>query len=68
MYYYGTNLDARFAVPDFWPKPEQTHRIPHEREEIHAERERLKEKRLWLREKRLQMQRKDGGGEGEGSS
>lgn len=42
MYYFGTNLDGKFSVPDFWPKPEQTHRIPYEREEIKAELERLK--------------------------
>lgn len=51
--YFGTNLDQRFAVPDFWPRPEETHRIPFERAEIVAEMERLKRKRLWLREQRL---------------
>ena len=54
MYYYGTNLDRRFSVPDFWPKPEQTNRIPFEKEEIKSELKRLKERRLWLREKRLE--------------
>ncbi|KAF4626539.1 hypothetical protein G7Y89_g11618 [Cudoniella acicularis] len=69
MYYYGTNLDKRFSVPDFWPKPEQTHRIPFEREEIKSELERLRERRLFLREKRLgENQGKSGGGSGEGSS
>lgn len=53
MYYYGTNLDNRFSVPDFWPKPEQTNKIPFEKEEIHAELERLKARRLVLREQRL---------------
>ncbi|KAJ4347941.1 uncharacterized protein N0V89_009313 [Didymosphaeria variabile] len=42
MYYFGTNLDGKFSVPDFWPKPEQTHRIPYDREDIKAELERLK--------------------------
>ena len=37
MYYFGTNLDSRFKVPDFWPKPESTYKIPFEREEIEAE-------------------------------
>ncbi len=55
MYYYGTNLDRRFSVPDFWPKPEQTNRIPFEREEIHSELERLRQRRLFLREKRLEQ-------------
>lgn len=55
-YYYGTNLDQKFSTPDFWPKPEQTHKIPFEREEIKSELERLREKRLWIRERRLAMQ------------
>ncbi|KAI1000790.1 hypothetical protein K3495_g7409 [Podosphaera aphanis] len=56
MYYYGTNLDNRFSVPGFWPKPEESYKIPFEREEIKAELERLKRKRLELREKRLQSE------------
>jgi len=71
MYYYGTNLDKRFSVPDFWPKPEQTNRIPFEKEEIHSELERLRQRRLFLREKRLEQQRAmgrgDEGGDGSGS-
>ena len=58
MYYFGTNLDQRFAVPDFWPKPEQTHKIPYERDEISAELERLKLKRLAARNRRLQAEGK----------
>ena len=54
MYYYGTNLDNRFSVPDFWPKSEQTNRIPFEKDEIKSELERLRERRLFLREKRLE--------------
>jgi protein PET100, fungi type len=57
MYYYGKNLDNRFSVPDFWPKPEQTNRIPFEKEEIHSELERLRQRRLFLREKRLEQDR-----------
>lgn len=53
MYYFGTNLDNRFAVPDFWPKAEHSNKIPTERDEIHAELERLRARRLYLREKRL---------------
>jgi len=37
MYYFGTNLESRFAVPDFWPTQEQSHKIPFERDEIRAE-------------------------------
>jgi protein PET100 len=53
MYYFGTNLDNRFSVPDFWPKPENVNRIPLERDEIQAELVRLRERRLYLREQRL---------------
>lgn len=53
MYYFGTNLDERFTVPDFWPKAENANRIPLERDEIHAELERLRTRRLILRERRL---------------
>lgn len=56
MFYYGHNLDARFKVPDFWPKPEQTHKIPFERDEIKSELKRLQEKRLALREMRLKRE------------
>ena len=58
MYYYGTNLDNRFSVPDFWPKPEQTNRVPFEREEIRAELERLRGRRLFLRDQRLEREAK----------
>lgn len=40
MYYFGTNLENRFAVADFWPTQEQSHKIPYEKEEIKAEIER----------------------------
>ena len=53
MYYFGTNLDRRFAVPDFWPKAEQANKIPLDKDEIHAELERLRARRLFLRDKRL---------------
>ncbi len=53
MFYFGTNLDNRFAVPDFWPKPENSNKVPFEREEIHAELERLRTRRLYVRDKRL---------------
>ncbi|EXJ80434.1 hypothetical protein A1O1_08579 [Capronia coronata CBS 617.96] len=41
MYYFGTNLEERFSVPDFWPTQEQSNKIPYEREEIKAEVERI---------------------------
>lgn len=52
MYYFGTNLDGRFAVPDFWPKPEQTHKIPYDREDIKLELARLKARNLEVKKKR----------------
>ncbi|CAJ2506871.1 Uu.00g080570.m01.CDS01 [Anthostomella pinea] len=54
MYYFGTNLDARFSVPDFWPKPEQANSVPLDRDEIHAELQRLRARRLYLRDRRLE--------------
>lgn len=54
MYYFGTNLDQRFSVPDFWPKPGETHKIPFERDEIKAELERLRKKRLERRARRIE--------------
>ena len=41
MYYFGTNLDNRFAVPGFWPTQQQSNRVPFEREEIEAEVKRI---------------------------
>lgn len=60
MYYFGINLDSRFAVPDFWPKKEQTHQIPYEREEIKEELERLKARRLAARARRLAIEEQGG--------
>ena len=40
MYYFGTNLDARFNVPDFWPTAEQSHKIPYDKADIKKEVER----------------------------
>lgn len=54
MYYFGTNLDERFAVPEFWPKPEQANKVPFDRDEINTELQRLRARRLYLREKRLE--------------
>ncbi|KAJ9154716.1 Mannosyltransferase [Pleurostoma richardsiae] len=53
MYYFGVNLDNRFAVPDFWPKPEEANKVPLEKDEIRAELERLRARRLYNRERRL---------------
>ncbi|KAK7526437.1 hypothetical protein IWX49DRAFT_581077 [Phyllosticta citricarpa] len=53
MWYFGTNLEERFSVPDFWPKESQTHKIPFEKDEIQSELARMKARRLALRENRL---------------
>lgn len=74
MYYFGTNLDSKFSVPDFWPRPEQQHKIPFERDEIESELQRLQRRRLALRERRLReegfeqfrRERETGQVEGEG--
>ena len=57
MWYFGTNLDTRFSVPDFWPAPETTHKIPFEKEELKELGERLKAERLERRRKRLEQAR-----------
>ncbi|PVH99365.1 hypothetical protein DM02DRAFT_493808, partial [Periconia macrospinosa] len=58
MYYFGTNLDNRFSVPDFWPKEGQTHKIPFEREEIKLELERLKAKGVEAKRRREEEERR----------
>lgn len=60
MYYFGTNLDERFAVPDFWPKPENANSVPTERDEIHAELQRLRARRLCVRDRRLAAETQHG--------
>jgi protein PET100 len=60
MYYFGTNLDRKFSVPDFWPTQNQLNKIPYEREEIDGELDRLKRKRLALRAKRLEEAKREG--------
>lgn len=57
MYYFGTNLDGKFTVPDFWPKPGQTHKIPYDRDEITKELERIKERNLENKRRREEQER-----------
>ena len=67
MYYFGTNLESRFSVPDFWPAPETTHKIPFEREELDQMAEQLKAERLERRRIRLEQARveiKEGASDG----
>lgn len=65
MYYFGVNLETRFAVPDFWPSPETTHKIPFEKEELKELSERLKAERLEKRRRRLERENMTGTGEEE---
>jgi protein PET100 len=58
MYYFGTNLDGKFTVPDFWPKPGQTHKIPYDREDIARELERLKARNLEVKRRREEEERR----------
>jgi len=52
MYYFGTNLEERFSVPDFWPRPEHSHKIPLDKGEIEKELARMnRERDLRLRER-----------------
>ena len=55
MYYFGTNLESRFSVPDFWPAPETTNRIPFEKDELNKMAETLKAERLERRRRRLEQ-------------
>ncbi|KAF8245088.1 hypothetical protein K440DRAFT_634882 [Wilcoxina mikolae CBS 423.85] len=56
MYYFGTNLDNRFHIAGFWPNENQTHKIPHERDEIKNELQRLQRKRLEKRAARMELE------------
>lgn len=56
MYYFGTNLDNRFSVPDFWPTTEQSHKIPMEKEEIDRELARMRMVDTLRREKRRERE------------
>lgn len=57
MWYFGTNLETRFTVPDFWPEEGTTHKIPFEKEELKEMSERLKADRLDRRRRRLEQAR-----------
>ncbi|ODA82853.1 hypothetical protein RJ55_01362 [Drechmeria coniospora] len=41
MYYFGTNLDNRFSVHNFWPRPEECNKVPRDRDEVKAEYDRI---------------------------
>ncbi|KAK2014763.1 hypothetical protein LZ32DRAFT_528029 [Colletotrichum eremochloae] len=56
MYYFGTNLDNRFAVPNFWPKAEHSHKIPFDRDEIKSEYVRLARRHRAVEEMRRERE------------
>ncbi|EAS27604.3 mitochondrial cytochrome c oxidase assembly factor [Coccidioides immitis RS] len=56
MYYFGTNLEERFSVPDFWPREEHSHKIPLEKSEIEAELARMDREKERKRLRRLELE------------
>ena len=74
MYYFGTNLENKFDVPGFWPRPEESHRIPHDKDELKEELVRLRAQTVENRRRRrreaevaaLEMNKMGGNGGGEG--
>jgi protein PET100, fungi type len=58
MYYFGTNLDNRFVVKDFWPKAEECNKVPRDREEVILEYERIVARQKLRQAKKLEEQRK----------
>jgi protein PET100 len=64
MFYFGTNLDKRFSVPDFWPKPEECNRVPHDREEILAEYEKIVARQKLKQARKLEEQKQQMGAAG----
>lgn len=57
MYYFGTNLDDRFAIQGFWPKPEECNKLPRDREEIKAEYERIVARQKVRQARKLEQER-----------
>lgn len=53
MYYFGTNLEERFTVHNFWPTAEQSHKIPESKEEIDRELNRMRRLDTLKRERKL---------------
>ncbi|KAG8531924.1 uncharacterized protein KY384_003560 [Bacidia gigantensis] len=56
MWYFGTNLENRFTIPDFWPKEGETHKIPFDRDEQRLLAQKLRESRLEKRRRRLELE------------
>ncbi|KAH7162666.1 hypothetical protein B0J13DRAFT_615291 [Dactylonectria estremocensis] len=58
MYYFGTNLDDRFAVSGFWPRPEECNKLPRDRDEIKAEYERIVARQKLRLARKMEEQRR----------
>ncbi|KAM4054780.1 hypothetical protein HRG_005602 [Hirsutella rhossiliensis] len=56
MYYFGTNLDNRFAVRNFWPRPEECNKVPRDRDEVKAEYKRIVARQQQRRAQQLEDQ------------
>lgn len=56
MYYFGTNLEERFSVPDFWPTTAHSHKIPLEKSEIDAELARMNREKERKRLRQLELE------------
>jgi len=61
MYYFGTNLDNKFSVPNFWPTKEQSYRIPTDSTDIDEELDKLRAIRLAARHRRLERETLESG-------
>lgn len=67
MYYFGTNLDERFNVPDYWPTKEQSHTLPYDHAELKEEVMRLqREMREKAERRRAAQEGEQDGGNGNG--
>ncbi len=64
MYYFGTNLDNRFTVPDFWPRPEECNKLPRDRDELKIEYDRMIAARQRFKQARFEEEQQRAGGEG----
>jgi len=62
MYYFGTNLENRFSVDNFWPSQEQSHQIPYEIDEIRSEVVRIAREARERESRKMLEELKRGGG------
>lgn len=58
MFYFGTNLDDRFAVQGFWPRPEECNKVPRDRDEVKVEYERIVARQKLRMAKKIEEERR----------